>query len=185
MLIFWVTGPHTGRIVTQWRYCKQSNDWRGQTYPQPLLLCSEISLFWRTSCARDFFYIVEWCGRMQRRTEKIQVASFHIRGPSATKNCVKIPRHFGFYKNWDLYSSFLTFQSSNWLNQGRNLEAKLVKSCIPGGYYYSHWDPASYCQKAGLITNEWLWRCFYKTLSSFSHFFFSKFMQVLLTQDFF
>ncbi len=55
MLIFWVTGPHTGRIVTQWRYCKQSKDWRGQTYPQPLLLRSEISLFWRTSHARDFF----------------------------------------------------------------------------------------------------------------------------------
>ncbi len=57
MLIFWVTGPHTGRIVTQWRYCKQSKGWRGQTYPQPLLLCSEISLFWRTSCARDFFFL--------------------------------------------------------------------------------------------------------------------------------
>ncbi len=55
MLIFWVTGPHTGRIVTQWWYCKQSKDWKGQTYPQPLLLCFEISLFWRTSCARDFF----------------------------------------------------------------------------------------------------------------------------------
>ncbi len=35
MLIFWVTGPHTGRIVTQWRYCKQSKDCRGQTYHQP------------------------------------------------------------------------------------------------------------------------------------------------------
>ncbi len=23
MLIFWVTGPHTGRIVTQWRYCNK------------------------------------------------------------------------------------------------------------------------------------------------------------------
>ncbi len=23
MLIFWVTGHHTGRIVTQWQYCKQ------------------------------------------------------------------------------------------------------------------------------------------------------------------
>ncbi len=55
MLIFWVTGPHTGRIATQWRYCKQSKDWRGQIYHQPLLLRSEISLFWRTSCARDFF----------------------------------------------------------------------------------------------------------------------------------
>ncbi len=58
MLIFWVTGPHTGRIVTQWRYCKQSKDSRGQTYRQPLLLCSEILLFWRTSCARDFFLII-------------------------------------------------------------------------------------------------------------------------------
>ncbi len=58
MFIFWVTGPHTGRIVTQWRYCKQSKDWRrGQTYPQPLLLCSEISLFWRTPCARDFLFV--------------------------------------------------------------------------------------------------------------------------------
>ncbi len=55
MLIFWVTGSHTGLIVTQWRYCKQSKDWREQTYPQPLLLRSEISLFWRTSCAIDFF----------------------------------------------------------------------------------------------------------------------------------
>ncbi len=55
ILIFWVTGPHTGRIVTQWRYYKQSKDWRGQTYPQPLLLRSKISLFWRTSCVRDFF----------------------------------------------------------------------------------------------------------------------------------
>ncbi len=35
----------------------QSKDWRGQTYLQPLLLRSEISLFWRTSCARDFFKI--------------------------------------------------------------------------------------------------------------------------------
>ncbi len=49
-----MTGHHTGRIVTQWWYCKQSKDWRGQTYPQPLLLRSEISLFWRTSCVRDF-----------------------------------------------------------------------------------------------------------------------------------
>ncbi len=53
-LIFWVTWPHTGRIVTQWPYCKQSKDWRGQIYLQPLLLRSEISLFWRTSCARGF-----------------------------------------------------------------------------------------------------------------------------------
>ncbi len=53
--IFWLTGPHTGRIVTQWRYCKQSKDWMEQTYLQPLLLRSEISLFWRTSRARDFF----------------------------------------------------------------------------------------------------------------------------------
>ncbi len=37
MLIFWVTGPHAGRIVTQWRYCKQSKEWRGQTYRQTLL----------------------------------------------------------------------------------------------------------------------------------------------------
>ncbi len=44
-----------GRIVTQWPYCKQSNDLRGQTHLQPLLLRSEISLFWRTSCARVFF----------------------------------------------------------------------------------------------------------------------------------
>ncbi len=58
MLIFWVTGPHTGRIVTHWRYYKQNKDWRGQTYPQPLLLRSEISLFWRTSCARDIFSIL-------------------------------------------------------------------------------------------------------------------------------
>ncbi len=57
MLIFWVTGPYTGRIVTQWRYCKQSKDWRGQTYFQPLLLRSEISLYWRTSCAGDFFFL--------------------------------------------------------------------------------------------------------------------------------
>ncbi len=41
-------------MVTQWRYCKRSKDWRGQTYPQPLLLRSEISLFWRTSCVRNF-----------------------------------------------------------------------------------------------------------------------------------
>ncbi len=26
MLIFWAMGPHTGRIVTHWRYCKQSKD---------------------------------------------------------------------------------------------------------------------------------------------------------------
>ncbi len=56
MLIFWITWPHTGRIVTQWRYCKQSKDWKGQTYLQPLILHSEISLFWRTSCARNFFF---------------------------------------------------------------------------------------------------------------------------------
>ncbi len=50
MLIFWVTwSPHP-----PWRYCKQSKDWRGQTYLQPLLLNSEVSLFWRTSGARDF-----------------------------------------------------------------------------------------------------------------------------------
>ncbi len=37
MLIFWVTWPHTGRIVTEWRYCKESKDWRGRTCLQPLL----------------------------------------------------------------------------------------------------------------------------------------------------
>ncbi len=34
----------------------QSKDWRGLTYPQPLLLRSEISLFWCTSCSRYFLY---------------------------------------------------------------------------------------------------------------------------------
>ncbi len=55
MLIFWVTWPHTGRIVTQWRFCKESKDRRGQTYLQPLLLRSEMSLFWRTSCCGQRF----------------------------------------------------------------------------------------------------------------------------------
>ncbi len=59
MLIFWVTWPHTSRIVTQWPYCKRSKDWRGQTYAQPLLLRSEISLFWRTSCAGDFINFLD------------------------------------------------------------------------------------------------------------------------------
>ncbi len=31
--------------MTQWRYCKQSEDWRGQTYFEPFILCSEISMF--------------------------------------------------------------------------------------------------------------------------------------------
>ncbi len=66
MLLFWVTWPHTGRIVTQWRHCEQSKDWKGQTYHQPLLLRSEISLFWRTSYARDFLFsflsLVRLCG---------------------------------------------------------------------------------------------------------------------------
>ncbi len=35
MLIFWVTGPHAGRIVTQWRYWKQSKDWRGKPTLNP------------------------------------------------------------------------------------------------------------------------------------------------------
>ncbi len=38
-----------------WTRCKQSNNWRVRVEGgEPLLLRSEISLFWRTSCARDF-----------------------------------------------------------------------------------------------------------------------------------
>ncbi len=61
MLIFRVTWPRTGRIVTQWPYCKQSKDWRRQTSLQPLVLRSEISFFWRTSCARDFYSLCHVC----------------------------------------------------------------------------------------------------------------------------
>ncbi len=35
-----------------------ANSWRGLCPLQPLLLGFEISLFWRTSCARDFFHSV-------------------------------------------------------------------------------------------------------------------------------
>ncbi len=37
----------------------QTKDWRGQTYLQPLLPGSEISLFWCTSCTREFFQILK------------------------------------------------------------------------------------------------------------------------------
>ncbi len=57
MLIFCIMWSHTGRIVTKWPYCKPSKDWRRQTSLQPLVLRSEISLFWRTNCAWDFFKI--------------------------------------------------------------------------------------------------------------------------------
>ncbi len=46
VFIFGVRWPLTGRTVTQW----------GLRPFQPLLLRSEISLFWRTSCARDFCF---------------------------------------------------------------------------------------------------------------------------------
>ncbi len=45
IFIFGVRWPLTGRTVTQL-----------DVLLQPLLLRSEISLFWRTSCARDFFF---------------------------------------------------------------------------------------------------------------------------------
>ncbi len=40
---------------SRWTCCKQSKGWRGLCLLQPLLLRSEISLFWCTSCARDFY----------------------------------------------------------------------------------------------------------------------------------
>ncbi len=54
VFIFGVRWPITGRTVTQWPCWKQSKSWRWVSALQPLLLRSEMSLFWRIFIARDF-----------------------------------------------------------------------------------------------------------------------------------
>ncbi len=53
IFIFGVRWPFTGRTATQRPCCKQS---KGPS--STLFLCSKISFFWRTSCARDFLFFI-------------------------------------------------------------------------------------------------------------------------------